>query len=131
MNEPDALDEHSFRSTCPVSRTLELVGDKWTLLIVRDLMWHGKSTFQALENSAENMPTNLLADRLRRLRRWGLVTREPYQDRPVRYRYALTDTGRLLEPILLEMTQWGHMVLGGDLGRDRDLGEPGRPPPAR
>ena len=52
-----AMAKHDFRSGCSIARTLEIVGDKWTLLVVRDLMWHGKQTFHALEESAEGVPT--------------------------------------------------------------------------
>jgi DNA-binding HxlR family transcriptional regulator len=90
-----------------------LLGDKWTLLIARDLMWHDKYTFQELQNSSERIPTNILAERLRRLMRWGLVVREPYQDRPVRYSYKLTKAGLALEPVLLQVMNWGHRYLGG------------------
>ena len=113
MTETLKSDDHSFRSHCSISRTLELVGDKWTLLVVRDLMWHGKHTFQALQGSVERIPTNILAERLRRLVGWGLVRREPYQDRPVRYGYYLTDAGRALEPVLRQAMQWGHRYLDG------------------
>jgi len=102
-----------FRSGCSISRALDVVGDKWTLLIVRDLLWHDKHTFKALQESAERIPTNLLAERLRRLMHWGLVSREPYQDRPVRYAYELTDTGRALEPVLEAAMRWGHDNLAG------------------
>lgn len=104
-----------FRSGCSIARTLELVGDKWTLLLIRDLLWHGKHTFQALQDSDEHMPTNMLADRLKRLMAWGLVRREPYQERPVRYAYHLTEAGRSLEPVLLQIMRWGHDRLGGGL----------------
>ena len=106
---------HDFRSKCSISRTLELLGDKWTLLIVRDLMWHGKHTFQALQESAERIPSNILADRLRRLAEWGLVRREQYQDRPARFEYHLTEAGRTLEPTLIQIMRWGHEHLDGGL----------------
>lgn len=105
--------KHEFRSMCSIARTLELLGDKWTLLIVRDLMWHGKHTFQALQDSAERIPTNILAERLKRLEHWGLVERRAYQQRPVRYEYHLTGEGEALEPVLLQMMAWGHKRLGG------------------
>ena len=105
--------KHEFRSKCSIARTLELLGDKWTLLIVRDLMWHGKHTFRALQESAERIPTNILSERLKRLEHWGLVRRRAYQQRPVRYAYHLTDEGRSLEPVLLQMMAWGHKRLGG------------------
>jgi DNA-binding HxlR family transcriptional regulator len=121
---------HAFRSTCSIARTLELVGDKWTLLVVRDLMWHGKRTFQALQDSAEGVPSNILADRLKRLARWGLVRREAYQQRPLRHAYELTAEGRSLEPVLLQIMAWGHAHLGGgryDPKSGRSQGPASRP----
>ena len=106
---------HEFRSRCSIARSLEILGDKWTLLVVRDLMWHGKHTFQELQNSEEHLPPNLLSQRLKRLMDWKLVEREAYQDRPTRYRYTLTDRGRALEPALLQIMRWGHTHLGGGL----------------
>jgi DNA-binding HxlR family transcriptional regulator len=105
--------KHDFRSGCSIARTLDIVGDKWTLLIVRDLLWHGKQTFHALEESAEAMPTNILSDRLKRLMKWKLVAREAYQQHPVRYTYRLTDEGKALEPVLLQVMAFGHKHLGG------------------
>jgi DNA-binding HxlR family transcriptional regulator len=102
-----------FRSACSIARTLDLLGDKWTLLVIRDLMWHGKHTFQELQASAEGPPTNLLSGRLKKLMELGLVRRAPYQERPVRYRYDLTDKGRSLEPLLKDLMTWGHENLGG------------------
>ena len=110
-----ALPEHDFRSRCSIARSLEILGDKWTLLIVRDLLWHGKHTFQELQNSEEQLPPNILSQRLKRLMEWGVVVREAYQDRPVRYRYMLTEQGRALEPALLGIMHWGHAHLGGGL----------------
>ncbi len=92
-----------------------MAGDKWTLLVVRDLLWHGKHTFQALQDSAERIPSNILSDRLRRLTEWGLVERTPYQERPIRYAYRLTPAGETLEPLLLQIMRWGHARLGGGL----------------
>jgi DNA-binding HxlR family transcriptional regulator len=106
-------DDHDFRSQCSIARTLEIVGDKWTLLIVRDLLWHDKHTFQAIQNSSERIPTNILSQRLKKLRDWELVVREPYQDKPVRYAYRLTDAGLSLEPLMLQIMDWGHHHLGG------------------
>lgn len=104
---------HEFRSTCSIARTLEVAGDKWTLLIVRDLLWHGKQTFQALQDSAEHIPSNILSERLKRLIEWDLVRRAAYQHNPVRYAYQLTDKGKSLEPVLLQIMAWGHRHLGG------------------
>ena len=107
------MKNQEFRSACSIARALELVGDKWTLLIVRDLMWHDKHTFGALQSSDEHIPTNILTQRLNRLQELGLVRRRAYQQRPVRYEYRLTSKGESLEPLLLELMAWGHKRLGG------------------
>ncbi|MCP4334081.1 MAG: helix-turn-helix transcriptional regulator [Gammaproteobacteria bacterium] len=113
MNTVLKKNSHTFRSSCSISRTLELVGDKWTLLVIRDLMWHGKNTFKQLQNSDEHIPTNLLSQRLGKLMDWGLVERHPYQERPVRYTYDLTEAGRSLESVLLQVMAWGRQHLDG------------------
>jgi DNA-binding HxlR family transcriptional regulator len=114
MQKPSVLTSgRDFRSHCSIARALELIGDKWTLLIVRDLLWHGKHTFQALQDSAEHIPSNILSQRLKKLMELGLVRREAYQERPVRHAYYLTVTGATLEPVLLQIMGWGHSHLGG------------------
>ncbi|MDE4176460.1 helix-turn-helix domain-containing protein [Phaeobacter sp. PT47_59] len=115
MSAGSLSDTYDFRSRCSIARTMEILGDRWTLLIVRDLMWHGKHTFQELQTSAERMPSKQLSQRLKRLVDWGLVTKEAYQERPLRHRYVLTEWGRALEPVLLQIMQWGHENLGGGL----------------
>lgn len=104
---------HKFRSRCSIARTLEIFGDKWTLLIVRDLMWHNKHTFKDLQESDERIPTNILSQRLKRLEAWDILMRKAYQEKPTRYAYHLTATGLTLEPVLLQIMGWGHGHLGG------------------
>ena len=103
----------SRRSDCAIAGTLDVVGDKWSLLIVRDLMFRGELRFADLAGSAEGMPTNTLADRLRRLEDSGIVARRPYSDRPPRHQYRLTERGRQLGPILDAMATWGVVHLPG------------------
>ncbi len=105
----------TYRSRCSIARTLDVFGDKWTMLVVRDLLWHDKQTFGELQGSEERIPTNLLSQRLKRLVESGLVHREAYQDRPTRYKYCLTDKGKSLEPVLSQIMDWGHIHLGGGL----------------
>jgi DNA-binding HxlR family transcriptional regulator len=90
-----------------------VVGDRWSLLIVRDLLFRGELRFADLAASAEGVPTNTLADRLRRLEDSGIVTRRPYRDRPVRHQYRLTERGRELAPVLDAMATWGVAHLPG------------------
>src|SRR5262245_9836022 len=100
------------RSACPIANMLDLVGDKWSLLVVRDLI-HGKTTYGELLASPERIPTNILADRLKRLLEAGLVTRAAYQEHPVRYAYNLNAKGMELGDILLALVQWGKKHIPG------------------
>lgn len=107
------IDEHDHRSGCPIARTLDLLGDKWTLVIMRDALIFGKKTFAEFERRSEQIPTNLLASRLNRLVEMGLLAKVPYQTRPTRYHYLPTDIGRSLKPILREMRKFGEAHLNG------------------
>ncbi|MEE9421872.1 MAG: helix-turn-helix domain-containing protein [Gammaproteobacteria bacterium] len=100
------------RSICPIASALDIVGDKWTLLVVRDLFM-GKTTYSELQKSPESIPTNLLADRLKRLEQGGIVARQSYQQKPVRYAYRLTDKGKDLGIILAAMVTWGNRHIPG------------------
>ncbi len=94
------------RSHCPINFVLETFGDKWTLLIVRDLMFKGKTTYGDFLKSEEGISTNILADRLQRLETHEIVTRTPAQDNRSKLIYTLTPKGRDLLPIMLEITIW-------------------------
>jgi DNA-binding HxlR family transcriptional regulator len=100
------------RSACAVANSLDIVGDKWSLLVVRDLL-HGKHTYGELASSPERIPTNILADRLRRLEEAGIVVSSPYQERPTRYAYTLTAKGRALGDVLLAFVRWGKEHIPG------------------
>lgn len=100
------------RSVCPVACTLDVLGDKWTLLVIRDL-FSGKKTYSELQNSPEKIPTNILAERLKRLVDNGIITKSPYQQRPVRYEYNLSSKGQALGEILQAMHKWGEEYVPG------------------
>ena len=95
------------RSDCPVSISLEIVGDRWSLLIVRDLMIRGFRTFKEFQHSGEGIATNILTDRLRKLESGDIITArtDPADRRRVSYR--LTEKGIDLAPVLLELLVWG------------------------
>lgn len=97
----------SSRSGCPVSGALEAVGDRWSLLIVRDMMVRGFTTFKQFEMSGENIATNILADRLAKLRRAGIIhsRRDERDARAIHYR--LTEKGIDLAPLVFELLLWG------------------------
>ena len=94
------------RSPCPVACGLDLFGDKWTLLIIRDLIL-GRSRFKDFIESPEGIPTNILSDRLERLRDGGLVEHIPAADGSKRLAYQLTDKGLALRPVLRAIRGWG------------------------
>ena len=100
------------RSRCPVSCTLDVLGDRWTLLVVRDLV-RGKRRFAELADSPERIPTNILADRLKRLVSLGVVQSRPYSDHPPRLEYQLTAKGEDLRPVLRAKVEWGITHAGG------------------
>ena len=106
------LAKDCYRSRCPVSCILEIIGDKWTLLVVRDLLFD-KHTFKDLQSSPEKIPTNILANRLKRLEHSGLVRRELYQERPKRYAYYLTEKGQDLEPVMKSLIVWSNKHIPG------------------
>jgi DNA-binding HxlR family transcriptional regulator len=112
--------ERIRRSLCPVASTLDLVGDKWSLLVIRDLL-HGQHTYSELSASPERIPTNILADRLRRLEEAGLIESAPYQERPVRYAYTLSEKGRELGDVVMALVRWGKRHIPGT----RTYGESG------
>ena len=101
---------------CSIARTLEVIGDRWTLLILRDA-FKGVRRFEDIQRDL-GIARNILTDRLQKLVDRGVLSRTPYQSRPVRYEYRLTPKGRDLSPALVALMHWG----------DKWLAEDGRPP---
>jgi DNA-binding HxlR family transcriptional regulator len=95
------------RSGCPVSVCLDIFGDRWSLLIIRDLMVRAYRTFREFETSGEGIATNILADRLEKLETAGIITSEMAQTDGRRVNYRLTEKGIDLAPVLLELLIWG------------------------
>jgi DNA-binding HxlR family transcriptional regulator len=95
------------RSGCPVSVSLEMIGDRWSLLIIRDLMVRGYRTFKQFEESGENIATNILADRLRKLESTRIITTQVDEVDRRKVNYRLTQKGIDLAPLLLELLIWG------------------------
>ena len=98
--------ESARRSPCPVACALDIFGDKWTLLVIRDLIL-GRSRFKDFASSPESVPTNILSDRLRRLMEHGVIPQTPAAEGSKHQAYVLTEKGEALRPILKAMRQWG------------------------
>jgi DNA-binding HxlR family transcriptional regulator len=96
---------------CPVARTLDLIGERWTILLLRDLLLKGPRRFQDFQDSLQGVAPNTLSARLKEMEDNGLIFRSLYSDRPPRVEYVLTDKGKSLGPIVRAMQQWGQKYL--------------------
>jgi|ERR1700730_6510997 len=98
------------RSGCPLNASVEILGDRWSLLIIRDMMLRGFRSYKQFLGSYERIATNILADRLRRLEEHGIITAEPDPSDGRKLIYLLTKKGIDLAPVLTEMVLWsaGH-----------------------
>ena len=103
------------RSKCPVTNTLDLIGDKWTLLVIRDMLFLKKKSFNEFLDSFEGIATNILTERLKRLEEHGIIEKRLYTKAPERYEYILTRRGEDLRPLLMEMIRWGNTHIEGTL----------------
>jgi DNA-binding HxlR family transcriptional regulator len=93
---------------CPVARTLDLIGERWTILLLRDLLLHGPRRFQDFQESLAGVAPNTLSARLKAMEASGLIARRAYSEHPPRLEYHLTDKGKSLGPIVKAMREWGQ-----------------------
>ena len=97
-----------YNPRCPVARTLEIIGERWTILILRDLIIEGPRRFQDLLTSMSGISPNTLSARLKTLEDNGIIERRFYEDHPPRAEYVLTDRGQELRPVLRTLRDWGQ-----------------------
>ena len=94
---------------CPIGFAADFLGDRWSMLILRDLLFAGKQHYGEMLDSGENIATNILANRLKRLEQFGIVEKRPGPDRRAKYTYGVTEKGIDLVPVILEIVRWsGH-----------------------
>ena len=93
---------------CPVARTLDLIGERWTILLLRDLLLNGPRRFQDFQDSLSSVAPNTLSARLKAMEASGLIERKQYSDHPPRLEYHLTDKGRSLGPVVKALRDWGQ-----------------------
>ena len=118
------------RSGCPINLTLEVLGDRWSLIVVRDLMFGDRRRFrELLTRSEEGIASNVLADRLKRLSQAGLLTRREDPDHRQKAIYSLTEPAIQLVPLLAQMAAWGrrHTPASAELSVRAELLEAGGP----
>ena|SRR5579883_1503114 len=99
--------DSGYGMTCPVARTLDVIGERWTILILRDLFREGPRRFQDFQTSLPGVSPNTLSARLKLLEARGIVERKLYEEHPPRAEYLLTEKGRTLGPILKALQEWG------------------------
>jgi DNA-binding HxlR family transcriptional regulator len=97
-----------YGQDCPVARALDVVGEKWSLLILRDLLRYGPLRFQELEQRLPGVAPNTLSARLKTLEARGVIATRIYEQHPPRYEYLLTDKGKALGPVLKALYAWGE-----------------------
>lgn len=102
--------KNTYHLPCSIAQTLNLIGDKWTLLILRQLKL-GHDTYKEIQERLEGIPSNLLSERLKTLEADGLVTSRLYQTHPPRYQYVLTQSGDDLDDIFHSLMLWGERHL--------------------
>lgn len=100
------MKKNDLRSDCPINYALEYLGDKWSLLVIRDLVFEGKRFYKEFLNSKEGIATNVLSDRLKRLENLGIVESQVYEKLRTQKIYSLTEKGQDLIPILIEIILW-------------------------
>jgi len=111
IERPNAMrgeTKSGYGQDCPVARTLDIVGERWTILILRDLLRQGPRKFQDFEGSLPGIGPNTLSARLKRLEESRIVERRFYEKHPPRAEYVLTEKGRALGPVLLALKKWGE-----------------------
>jgi DNA-binding HxlR family transcriptional regulator len=101
-----ARNENSAVTVCPVARSTEVVGDRWTLLVLREL-YMGASKFEEIQIQTEATP-QMLATRLKSLEADGMIERHPYNEKPLRYEYRLTEKGKAFYPVIHALRAWGE-----------------------
>jgi DNA-binding HxlR family transcriptional regulator len=119
------------RSGCPINLTLEVLGDRWSLIVIRDLMFGNRRHFRELmANSEEGIASNILADRLKRLVERGLLSKRDDPSHKQKAIYSLTEPAIQLLPVLAQMSAWGlrHMPVSEELSIRAELLEQGGPP---
>lgn len=104
------------KSNCPVNLSLEVIGDRWTLLIIRDMMFAGKKHFREFLQSDEGISSRTLADRLQTLQEEGIVTRQDDPGHKLKAVYRLTQAGINLLPVLVDLGCWGNRYRAADPG---------------
>jgi DNA-binding HxlR family transcriptional regulator len=116
--------ENTFRCKCPITSSLDVLGDKWSLVVIKQMLFEGKSTFKDFTESPESIATNILTTRLKMLEEFGIIEKQKLPTNRKTNIYTLTQRGLSLVPVLMELTFWGkhHIIeFNPDLNLDEKL----------
>ncbi|MCG8307183.1 MAG: helix-turn-helix transcriptional regulator [Cytophagales bacterium] len=104
--------KNTFRCKCPITSALDIVGDKWSLVVIKQILFEGKSTFKDFAESTESIATNILSTRLKMLEGFGIIEKQKLPTNRKTNIYTLTDKGLSLVPVLMELTFWSkqHVI---------------------
>jgi DNA-binding HxlR family transcriptional regulator len=105
--------KQTLRSSCPISCGLDILGDKWTLLIIRDLLLTNRVEYGHLLNAGEGISTNILSDRLAQLQKDGMITKSKHPEHGKKFIYSLTEKGVRLAPVIIELAIWADANIDG------------------
>ena len=103
--------ENYFRSSCPIATALDVIGDKWSLILIRDMLLGGKKTFKEMSESLEGIATNILSSRLKLLESFDLITKRKLPENKKENIYLLTEKGIDLAPLVLEIVLWSDKYI--------------------
>lgn len=113
-----------FRCKCPITSALDILGDKWSLVVIKQMLFENKSTFKDFVEGPESFATNILSSRLRMLEEYGIIEKSKHSTNKKTNIYTLTQKGVSLAPVLLELTLWSKYNIqefNPDLNLDKDL----------
>ena len=102
---------NTFRCACPITTAIDILGDKWTLVVIKQLLTEDKNTFKGLSECEEAIATNILSSRLKRLEEFKIITKEKLPDNKKTNIYRLTDKGIALAPVIIELAIWSDGYL--------------------
>lgn len=101
------------RSSCPIGCALDVIGDRWSLLILRDALFRGCVSYGDFQSSPENISTNILASRLMKLTELGIFEKKPHPTHGLKFDYHLTEKGKALKEVVLTVGAWGSQYVEG------------------
>ena len=103
----------NFRSECSISCALEILGDRWTLIIIRDALFANSTSFGQFRASPEKIASNILTDRLEKLVKYGIMEKNKNAGNKLKFDYTLTERGQQLKPVLFAIGKWGSVNIEG------------------